>query len=418
MTARNPSTRMRRIAWGIALLNAVIVLAGVIAILAPSTILAAPDDFWANSWTRVPNYAGAAIYTLLAMLIIYRRPRHTIGWLFIGVGFFSALNGLPNGLRFLQASYASDLYVGLIVWAGHLVWIPAFLIPITLVLQLFPNGRLPSRRWWPISAATVIGLLGYATSIAFHPWPWEAQGILDSNNPLAVPGSEAFLALTATLSFFLLTIGCLGSLAAVVVRFRRAQGSERQQMKWLVYTAVVDLLALFIIMVIAGFDSPIFNLLFLSLPTLLAVAIGIAILRHQLFDIDIIIRKTLVYATLTTLLAVVYFGVIVLLQSVLEAISGQQSAISIVISTLIIAALFAPLRRRVQGFIDRRFYRRRYDAEKTLAAFAQFTRDETDLEMLTAEVLRVTEETMQPEQVTLWLNLTIGPGSSGLKAKG
>jgi hypothetical protein len=407
MTARNPSTRVRRIAWGIALLNTVMVLAGIIAILAPTTILAAPDDFWANSWTRVPNYVGAAIYTLLAMLIIYRRPRHTIGWLFIGVGVFSALNGLPNGLRFLQASSDSDLNVGLIVWAGHLVWIPAFLIPITLVLQLFPNGHLPSRRWWPISTATIIGLLGYATSLAFHPWPWEAQGILDSYNPLGITGSETFLSLTATLSFFLLTIGSIGTLAAVVVRFRRAQGSERQQMKWLVYTAVVGLLALFIIMVLAGFDSPIFNLLFLSLPTLLAVAIGIAILRHRLFDIDIIIRKTLVYATLTTLLAVVYFGVIVLLQSVLEAISGQQSAISIVISTLIIAALFAPLRRRVQDFIDRRFYRRRYDAEKTLSAFSQFVRNETDLEALTVELLRVTKETMQPEQVTLWLNLTI-----------
>ncbi|MFN2222152.1 MAG: hypothetical protein ACK2UH_06345, partial [Candidatus Promineifilaceae bacterium] len=126
------------------------------------------------------------------------------------------------------------------------------------------------------------------------------------------------------------------------------------------------------------------------------------------WDINVIIRKTVVYAVLTALLALVYFGVIIVLQNIFEAVSGEQSAISIVVSTLVIAALFAPLRRRVQDFIDRRFYRRRYDAEKTLSAFAQFVRDETDLEALRAELLRVTQETMQPEQVSIWLKRVAG----------
>jgi hypothetical protein len=137
------------------------------------------------------------------------------------------------------------------------------------------------------------------------------------------------------------------------------------------------------------------------------LSIANAILRHNLWDINVIIRKTLIYTVMTILLAMVYFGVVILLQSIFVAVSGQQSAISIVVSTLVIATLFAPLRRRVQDFIDRRFYRRRYDAEKTLIDFSQFVRDETDMEALTAELLRVTEETMQPEQVSIWLKQRI-----------
>jgi hypothetical protein len=133
------------------------------------------------------------------------------------------------------------------------------------------------------------------------------------------------------------------------------------------------------------------------------IAITIAILRHNLWDIDVIIRKTAVYTVLTALLALVYFGVIILLQGVFEAVSGQDSPIIIVISTLIIAALFAPLRRRVQDFIDRRFYRRKYDAERTLAEFGRFVRDATDLDALAAELLQILQETMQPDQVLLWL---------------
>jgi hypothetical protein len=250
-------------------------------------------------------------------------------------------------------------------------------------------------------------MAGLAMSIAFHPWPWEEADIVEASNPFAIAGSEQFFESLFSLSTVFLGIGLVGSLVAVVVRFLRSRGIERMQMKWLVYTAIVGFIPLFIL----PSDSPVQQLTFRLMPVALAAAITIAILRYQLFDIDVIIRKTVIYAVLTVLLALVYFGVVILLQSIFEAVSGEQSAISIVISTLIIAALFAPLRRRVQDFIDRRFYRRRYDAEKTLAAFAEFVRDETEMEALTAELLRVTEETMQPEQATLWLNLTPdGPG--------
>jgi len=178
--------------------------------------------------------------------------------------------------------------------------------------------------------------------------------------------------------------------------------AEREQTKWFLFGLLVAFVPLILLELLAGYPAELGTLAFVALP----VGIGISILRYRLWDIDVIIRKTLIYTVITVLLAMVYFGVVILLQSIFEAVSRQQSPVIIVISTLIIAALFAPLRRRVQDFIDRRFYRRRYDAEKTLAAFADFVRDQTDMAALTAELLRVTEETMQPEQVSVWLNTT------------
>ena len=380
-------TVTKRVAQIIAGLNILMVVAGLALII---------------SITRRPVVESIAViavaYSVLAVLIISRQPGHIVGWLFLIVGFFAAIGTLGGGLS--ETERFSRLELGL--WLGHFLWVPVFLVPITLVLQFFPNGKLPSRRWWPVTAVTLLAISGMAASIAFYPWPWEALDIVETNNPFAIAGSEQFFESLFEISTILLGISLVGSLAAVIVRFLRSSGIERAQMKWLVYTAIVGMLP----MVLLPEGNPIHDLFFRLMPALFAAAIPIAILRHQLFDIDVIIRKTLVYGLLTALLALVYFGVVILLQRVVEAVSGQQSPIIIVISTLVIAALFAPLRRRVQDFIDRRFYRRRYDAEKTLSAFGQVVRDETDLEALTAELLRVTEETMQPESATLWLNLT------------
>jgi hypothetical protein len=391
MTVHNRSTAAKRVARIIAGLSITMVVVGLILTVGISG--------------RPANVVIDIAYTVLAVLIVSRQPRNTVGWLFLMVGFFSALETLGSGLSALE--YFSNSELGLrFGWLGSLLWIPVLLVPITLVLQFFPDGRLPSRRWWPVTVAALLGMTGMAASIAFHPWPWEEIDILEGNNPFAIAGSEQFFESLLEVAYVFLAIGLVGSLVAVIVRFLRSRGIERTQMKWLVYTAVGMLPLLLLPQ-----DSPVQQLSFRLMPVALAAAITIAILRYQLFDIDVIIRKTVVYAVLTGLLALVYFGVVILLQSIIETVSGQQSPIGIVISTLIIAALFAPLRRRVQDFIDRRFYRRRYDAEKTLAAFGQFVRDETNMEALTAELLRVTEETMQPEQATLWLNLTPdGPG--------
>jgi hypothetical protein len=300
----------------------------------------------------------------------------------------------------LELLISSELVYDFGVWVGTFGWIPVLMIPITLVLQFFPDGRLLSRRWWPITILTILGMCGLAASFAFHPWPWEKHEILESNNPFGIAGTEGFFDLLADLSIIFFAIGLIGSLVMVVIRFRRSQRTERIQMKWLVYTAIVGITS----MILLGSGNPISDFLFRSLPILLAMVIGIAILRYRLFDIDVIIRRTLQYTILTAILALIYLGLVVTFQSVFSVVGDQQqSEIFIVISTLIIAGLFNPLRIRIQNYIDRRFYRQKYHAEQALAQFSATVRDEVDMDRLTAELLDVVDETLQPERVSLWL---------------
>jgi hypothetical protein len=332
------------------------------------------------------------------------------------VGFSSAAAPLGGVLQDLKYLIKSELILNLGVWIGHLLCIPTFMLLKTLILQFFPDGRLLSRRWALVTVATLAGLFGIAASFAFHPWPWESGGIVDLNNPFGIEGSEGFFELLFNLSIFAFAIGLIGSLAAVVVRFRRSRGVERLQIKWLVYTAVVGISALLLSRLTLGIinysssdlsflsvSSTLSDFIFLSLPILFAVTISIAILRYRLFDIDIIIRRTLQYAILTGILAFIYFGLVVTFQGLFSAVGNQQGGIFIVISTLIIAALFNPLRVRIQNTIDRRFYRNKYHAEQALAKSAITARDEVDLDKLTIELLGIVQETIQPQSVGLVL---------------
>jgi hypothetical protein len=194
----------------------------------------------------------------------------------------------------------------------------------------------------------------------------------------------------------MILIGLLGALLSVVVRYVRSGDIERRQLRWFLFV-----LAFFPISFLV--ESVLGDLIVAAVIIALPAAVGIAILRYRLYDIDIIIRRTLVYSVLSLLLAAVYFGSVVLGQALFERMAGGQSPLVIVLSTLIIAALITPLRRRVQRFIDRRFYRSKYDAARTLAEFAQHARDEVSLEALTVEVMRVVQETMQPASASLWL---------------
>jgi hypothetical protein len=202
-------------------------------------------------------------------------------------------------------------------------------------------------------------------------------------------------------------VSVLCSVASLVVRFRRSDGEERQQMKWLTYAAAANFATLLLVMSLPA-DSAwyravdsLWNLVLAGLP----VAMGIAVLKYRLYDIDLIINRTLVYGSLTLMLALIYFGGVATSQAIFGALTGQeeQPQLAVVISTLVIAALFVPLRRRTQAFIDRLFYRRKYDAAKTLEAFSAKLRDETDLDALNADLVGVVDETMQPTHVSLWL---------------
>jgi hypothetical protein len=366
---------LRGIAWGIAGLNLIMIVGGFAVTIVYFGIGPDMPVVYIGGFTL-----NTIIYAVLALLIITRHPRHTVGWLFLAVSFFTAgqvgANAIGDGLSGVN---------GLVTMAQEVFYIPALFIPITLVLQFFPDGRLPSRRWWPVTAFTLI-----LVTVPF---------LYSSTFPLVRSDASAlYETISGSLSVFII----LGSLIMVIVRFIRAQGTKRLQMKWLAYTAVILILTL----VLLPHDTPVSNSLFITAPTILSLAVGVAILRYRLWDIDLIIRRTLVYSIVTALLAGMYFGGVVISQRVLVAITGQESPLAIVLSTLAIAALFTPLRNRVQRFVDRRFYRQKYDAEQTLEAFSQTMRDEVDLDHMTAELVTVVNSVMQPQEISLWLQPT------------
>ncbi len=260
-------------------------------------------------------------------------------------------------------------------------------------------------RLW-IAAVVVLGALW----IAFTPGPIDGLGPIHNPlgvAPLGILGTDTTITLVETLLFALAFVAAI----SLFVRFRRARGEERQQIKWFTAAATLTLLLVFLV---EGFQG---NRLFEAITAVgavlgapsIPVATGIAILRYRLYDIDLLINRTLVYGSLTATLVALYFGGIVLLQRVFVALTGEQSTLAVVASTLAIAALFNPLRRRIQGFIDRRFYRRKYDAAKTLEAFSAKLRDETDLEALNNDLVGVVRETMQPAHVSVWLRPDTAP---------
>jgi hypothetical protein len=291
------------------------------------------------------------------------------------------------------------------VWLQTWMWVPGIALVIIFVPLYFPNGRLLSSRWRPVLWLAIFFCVLTTGFQAFV--PGKVSGVSGVTNPLGITALRPVVGVVE--SFLLLfPVVELLSVASLTVRFWRSRGEERQQMKWNTFAAgaIFTMIVLTIVLDVVAANSalasvadPLTGAVFASIP----VAVGFSVLKYRLYDIDVIINCTLVYGFLTAMLALVYVGSIVGLQGAFRALTGQESQLAVVASTLAIAALFNPLRRRVQAFVDRRFYRRKYDAAQTLAAFSAKLRDETDLEALNSELVGVVQETMQTAHVSLWL---------------
>jgi hypothetical protein len=387
------------LAWSLAAASLVLLLAAeTLSYLSRSAVSASGD---APSW---PDYAltvMVAAYPTVGALVASRRPTNAVGWLLCAVGLTVAVGTFTDE----YALYADAMGLAGAEVAAFLYGINPEVILAIFVPLVFPDGRLPSRRWRPLVWLIGAGVAIYVVDAALEP---------GGPDPLGVELPPNVYRVLVVVGIVLFIVGILGAATSVALRLWRARGQERQQLKWLVYATSVVVVGMLGAVSIPPPLGDVFWGMTLFGFAAMPVAVGVAILRYNLYDIDLVINRTLVYGSLTVLLAATYYGSVAVLQGVFRALTGQQSTLAVVASTLAIAALFVPLRRHIQGFIDRVFYRRKYDAAKTLEAFSTKLRNETDLNALSDDLVGVVRETMQPAHVSLWLRPdSVQRGSEG-----
>jgi hypothetical protein len=385
----------------LALAVVVLLLVGLVA-----AVLLAPYD--PNVW-RDPAGALAAIcafaaFGLVGALIIWQRPGNALGWVMAAIGLLAVWGVSADS--YADYAYAAgqqaDLLFLVSLWISFWYWFPLLGLSLIFTPLLFPDGRPPSQRWRPVVWAAGLAL-GLITFLAAFKERMEFQGIV-MDNPVGIPGiADPEKSQLGAVLFGVFFVLLFAALTSVVVRYLRSGGVQRHQIKWLMFATLLAVLT----MVSETFVEILENseVLFAVSLILFPAAIAVAIFRYRLYDIDVIINRALVYGALTVSLVLVYLMGVAGVQMVFRLLTGQdqQPQLAVVASTLIIAALFNPLRRRIQATIDRRFYRRKYDARKTLDDFSIRLRDETDLEQLNFDLLSVVRETMQPAHASLWL---------------
>jgi len=393
-----------RLAWTICGLTLLVLAASLVLILLD---LSTPLPQGATPWRdRAVSLVGIVGAPIVGGLIASRRPRNSYGWLWLAFGLGLAVQELAGSYTAYvrvagpETPVAPPAITGALSLGG-----PVALGLAPFLILLFPTGLLPSPRWRPLAwiaaaSGTVIVILNLIFGAADRVGGWVTVAV----------SAAVFV-----------TFGAIAvSALSLVVRYRRARGTERQQLKWFAFAAAISAFTLiaqqllwgamilrvhFLGVEIARTSQSLENLRDAFTNACLYTAVGIAILRYRLYDIDIIINRALVYGSLTVSLALVYLGGVAATQALFETLTGQQQfpQLAVVASTLAIAALFTPLRRRIQSFIDRSFYRSKYDARKTLEAFSAKLREETDLDELSGDLVGVVHETMRPEHVSLWL---------------
>jgi hypothetical protein len=376
--------------WSIGLLSAGLLLFASIA-----------DGFQLDPGFFVPF---GLCYLIVGGLIAARHPENAIGWFLLGGLFIISANEFMlwyanKGLQVQPGSLpAADIFAALTNVMENIGYALLLIFPFLL----FPNGRLLSQRWLPVLWLAWFTLLVQFLEV-FRPGP--LVNFPDWDNPLGIELMAGYFEVISTLSEILLGVLFLICPVLLILRYRSATIIERQQIKWFAFAA--SIVSVGLMLSIFFFDplpEVVETVIGLSIFTSLLLAFAIAILRYHLWDIDLIIRRTLQYTVLTGLLLLVYFGTILVFQNLFSGVMNQRSQVVIVISTLTIAALFNPLRLRVQDFIDRRFYRQKYDAEQALAQFAAAARNEVDMDKLTASLLGVVVEAIHPESISLWIH--------------
>jgi hypothetical protein len=377
-------------------------LAVVACTLAGMTVLASlgPGDpnFQRDPAGFIGFICAFGAFGIVGALIIWQRPGNTLGWVLAAVGLLAAWGASAD--TYVDLASDENLLYLVSVWISLWYWFPLLGLTLIFTPLLFPDGRPPSPRWrlvaWgaTLSLALVVFLGAFRERI-------EMPGV-NMDNPVGIPGIEdPEKSRLGSVLLGLFVVFLVLALASVVVRYLQSGGVQRQQIKWLLLATTLSAVMVYfeeITRIELDTEVP-----FAISIALFPAAIAVAIFRYRLYDIDVIINRALVYGSLTAMLALVYVGGVVGLQYAFRTLTGGESQLAVVASTLAIAGLFVPLRRQIQSFIDRRFYRRKYDAAKTLEAFSAKLRDETDLEALRAELLSVIQETLHPAHVTLWL---------------
>ena len=385
------------LAWSLVVLSVVLLVGGLsFALMTRSSV---PDPY--DGLVTLPVLALA--FSVVGAIIASRQPRNAIGWLFCSVGVTIGFTSFAGDYAefWLASGFRMGAFGETAAWFSSWSWTLLVYLPTSFLLLLFPDGRLPSPRWRPVAWCAALSLIGFLAGYTLEPGPLEEFPKIV--NPYGV--NSPILDVVGIAGAILAPASMVASAISLIVRTRRAGRAERQQIKWLAYGGALVVGAVFLGGVISVWIGEV-GIVLISIGLLgVPIFTGVAIARYRLYDIDILINRTLVYGALTVMLALVYFGGVAASEAIFRALTGQeeQPQLAIVVSTLVIAALFNPLRRRIQAFIDRRFYRRKYDAAKTLEAFSAKLRDETDLEALNNELVGVVRETMQPAHVSLWL---------------
>jgi hypothetical protein len=392
-----------RLAWS--------VWAATLALLAGALVLAAANQ---GSRPRLADDLGLAFaflcFATVGAFIASRRHANTVGWICCAIGLTISLAVAPIEYGHYALAHPGSLpAAATVAWPAMWAYYPALGLMATFLLLLFPTGQLPSRRWRPVAWAAGATITGMTLVAAVAPVPPDT-GL--PTNPLGIQQLARAWELTESIGALLLGALAIASAASLVVRFRHARGEERQQLKWFTYAASGLVVLVAVPAVAPALGNWVPNLVVAAALGAIPLAIGIGILRYRLYDIDRIINRTLVYGLLTAVLGGGYAGAVLVLGQLFGGVTSDPPSWVVAGATLAVAALFRPARHRIQQAVDLRFNRRKYNAAQTVQAFSTRLREQIDLDTLSAELLAVVDQTMEPTQVSFWLRPS-PPSSSG-----